>query len=171
MVEWIPVKASETIRNGDILNRTGVTAGFERILNPAGTATTATLTGDITDATAPIYMALANNTSSSSIDKQSKIPAVRLDDIQVLMRLYAATAGDAEIQDINIGSWRYEGTTLYEFGIYEVDASSQNYFLIVDVGNQDDDDGVIRIVEAAQESGVADDFGLVWVEFEVSNLA
>ena len=171
MVEWIPVKASETIRNGDILNRTGVTAGFERILNPAGTATTATLTGDITDATAPLYMALANNTSTSSVDLQSKIPAVRLDDIQILMRLYASTASDAEIQDIAVGSWRYEASTLYEFGIYEVDASSANYFLIVDVANQDNDDGVVRIMEPAQESGVGDDFGLVWVEFEVSNLA
>lgn len=170
-VSWIPVKASETIRKYDILNRTAVTAGFERILNPAGTATTATLTGDITDATAPLYMALANVTSSSSIDGNSKIAAYSLDDIQVLARLYSSTATNAEIRDINIASWRYEASTLYEFGIYEVDATSQNYFLIVDVANQDDDDGAVRIMEAATESDVADNYGLVWIEFEVSNLA
>jgi len=170
-LEDIPVKASETILKGDFLNRTAVTAGFERALNPAGTASTATLTGDVTDATAPLYVAAHAFTSSSSVDDQSRIKAYRVDDLQFLFRLYAATASDAQIQDINIGSWRYEASTLYEWGIYEVDATSANYFPIVDVASQDDDDGVVRIIEPYLGSGVTDNFGLVWVEFEVSNLA
>lgn len=170
-IEHIPVKASETILKYDPLNRTAVNAGYERILNPAGTATTATLTGDITDATAPLYMALHNNTSSASIDLGSRIKALSLDDIWLLARLYAASLSDAEIQDIVVGSWRYEASTLYEFGIYEVDASSANYFLIVDVANQDNDDGCVRVREPYLGSGVGDDAGLVWIDFEVSNLA
>lgn len=169
-VSWIPIKASETIAKYDFLNRTAVTAGYERVINPAG-AVGVTLTGDVTDATAPLYMALGNVTSSASVDKLSKVAAYSLDDIQVLMRLYASTASDAEIQDINVGSWRYEASTLYEWGIYEPNTSSSGYFPVVDVGNQDDDDGVVRIMEGSSDSAIGDDFGLVWCEFEVSNLA
>ncbi len=169
-IEWVPVKASETILNGDILNRTAVTAGFERAINPAGTADTATLSGDITDATAPLYMAMHDNTSGASVDDLSKIAVLRLDDIQILVRLYHATAATSGGDDINVGSWRYEPTTLYEFGIYEYDDGSANYQLILDVNNQDDDDGVLRVMELATEYGISTNFGMAWVEFEVGNL-
>lgn len=168
---WVPVQASETILRGDILNRTAVTAGFERQIDPAGTADTATLTGDITLATAPLYWAEHDNISTSSVDDLSKISVLSLDDIQILVRLYHATPATSGGDNINIGSWDWEASTLYEFGIYEYDDSSANYQLILDVANQDDDDGVLRIVELATEYGISDNFGMAWVEFDVSNLA
>jgi hypothetical protein len=55
--------------------------------------------------------------------------------------------------------------------IYEVDANSNNYYPVVDVANQDNDHGFIRIAEPFTESGVADDFGIAWCEFVVSSVA
>ncbi|MCH7601733.1 MAG: hypothetical protein IIB54_03095 [Planctomycetes bacterium] len=127
--------------------------------------------GDITDATAPLYLALHDNTSTSSVDDLSKIAVLSLDDIQILVRLYHSDAATSGGDNVNIGTWRYEAATLYEFGIYEYDASSANYQLILDVNNQDDDDGVLRVVELATEYGISTNFGMAWVEFDVSNLA
>ena len=164
------MKASETVLKYDVLNRTAVSAGYERMIDPAGTASTATVTGDITDATAPLFMAMAKNTSTASIDAQSRLKVLSLDDIQCLFRLYATALSDAEIADVNFSAWRYEPTSLYEFGIYEPDTSSKHYFLIVDVANQDNTNGTIAIREPYLGSGVGDDGGLVWGQFELVNL-
>lgn len=170
-MEYVPMIANAVVLKDDFLKVTQASNSdaVERTLAPAGSAG-ATLTGDSGGITR--YIAAYDLTATASVDENSVIGVYDVTDFQFLFRLYHATASSAQIQDIRInvrpqipvGSTAI-ATDFYEWGWWEIGTGSDNYQPIVDVANQDSTNGGVAIVAAANESDIADNFGLVWVEF------
>lgn len=171
-IQYVPVKASETIRKYDFLKITAASSSdqVERALDPAGTDATATLTGD--GGGIPRYIAMETQTTDASVDAKDVIAVYDVMDFEFLFALYHATASSAEPQDIKIalqptipvGSTAIS-TVFYEWGIYEIGTGSNNYFPIVDVANQDSTNGGVAIVQIPAGVSIATDFAPVWVAF------
>lgn len=159
-VTYRQAKASETIRRGDILCVTS--EQVERALNPAGTATTATLSGN--GGSIPRFVAAYNASTGSASDK-SVIACWDISKLELLFRLYHATAATAVSTGLTYATDPGVTTGVYyEWGIAEIDATSTNYFPVLDLANQDDTNGSFKAVELWQESTVTDLFPGVWVQ-------
>ena len=160
VVEYKPVKASEIFRWGDLLKVTS--AQLERVIDPVGTNATATASGG---ATLPKYLALcANFTSDSSVTIADRIPVVALADIQILMRMYHATAATSGPDNVTLAMNGVTSGVYYEYVMYEIGTGSDNYQYAIDVANQDDTNGEFKVVEWLEGQGATDNFALGWCE-------
>lgn len=160
IVELVPVKASEVIRTGDFLKVTS--AQVERAVDPAGTDATFTASGG---ATQPVFIALCGNiTADSSVTIADRIPVVRLSDVQVLMRMYHATAATSGPDNVTLGLPLVTSGVYYEYGIYEIGTGSDNYQYCIDVANQDNTNGEFKVTEWLEGQGATDNFALGWCE-------
>lgn len=160
IVEYKPVKASEVFRTYDLAK---VTSGqLERALDPDGDAGI-NLSGG---ATTPRYLVLCGNiTSDSSVTILDRIPVIDLRDIQILMRMYHATAATSGPDNVTLAVDPLATTGVYyEYGTWEIGTGSDNYQLVIDVANQDDTNGEFKVVEWLEGQGATDNFALGWCE-------
>lgn len=159
VIEYVPVKASEVFRTGDLLKVTS--AQVERALDPAGTAG---FTGS-GGATKPVFLALCGNiTADGSVTIADRIPVVRLSDIQILMRMYHATAATSGPDNVTLGLPLVTSGVYYEYGVWEIGTGSDNYEWVIDVANQDDTNGEFKVVQWLEGQGATDNFALGWCE-------
>lgn len=153
----VPIAASQTIYTYDILAKTSGANTFEQSIALPGTNSTGTASGG----SLPIYaVALAPITTGSggteTTTGRSTIPVAVFDDnLELEMRIYNATAANAEPRDISL-----TGATKYQFQRWRgTSATEWWYSLIVTTTN-----GEFTYVERGGDSADDDDYGLVWVK-------
>lgn len=153
----IPVAASQTIKRYDWLKLSSGTAA-QAITAPSATATLSTDGGSVS----LLGIALMDLTTTASVTDADRIQvAIADDDLQVAMRLYHSTGSSAEVQDAVLG-----GATVYELERYAPAVSTSFPFYVVDIASGTTTQTAAQLIYAARcsESGVADDFGIVWVK-------
>lgn len=153
------MKASEVFRTFDLCK---VTSGqIERALDPDGDAGI-NLSGG---ATTPTYMYVGGNiTSDSSVTIADVAPVIATADIQILMRMYHATAATSGPDNVTLALAGVTTGVYYEWGYWEIGTGSDNYQLCIDVANQDDTNGEFKVVEWLTGQGATDNFALGWCE-------
>lgn len=159
-VEYVPMKASEVFRTFDLCKVTS--AQLERALDPDGDAGI-NLSGG---ATLPAYLYIGGNiTSDSSVTIADLAPVIRTEDIQILMRMYHATAATSGPDNVTLALAGVTTGVYYEYAMWEFGTGSDNYFYCIDVTNQDDTNGEFKVVEWYAGQGATDNFALGWCEW------
>lgn len=147
-----PVAASQTIQPGDWLNLSSGTVQQSLSLPGSNNSVTASGSGQQF-----VGMALAGITTNSSAVEASTgrttIPVAIFDaETEVLVRIYNATAGSAEPQDVNLG-------TSYNLSRFR-GASASVWFYVM---NTSTTDANVSLIEKSLESAADEDYGFVWV--------
>lgn len=154
------VAASQTIKAGDILKFTGgagVITVEQSITAPS--ALSATLSGGNA---VTLGIALNSVTSNSSgVDTSSNLQAVVnvaiLDaSLEIGLRIYNATAANAELQDLTLG-------TTYQYARY-TDANSDSFYCLSTTTTN----GELVYVEPYEGSAAGDDYGVAWCRIAIS---
>lgn len=156
-VNSVPVAASQTIKRGDFLKLSSGAAA-QAITAPAATATLSTDGGSVVI----LGVALSDITTGASVTDADRVQvAIADDDLQVALRLYSSTATNAEVQDAVLG-----GATVYELERYAPAVSTAVNWYVVDIASGTTTQTAAQLIYAARnpESGVDDDYGIVWVK-------
>jgi len=141
------VAASQVIKAGDFLT---LSSGLAAQL-VAATATTATATATGSQ-TAILGIALHDITTGSSVTDADKVMvAIANDKLNVALRFYAASGGNAEVQDASIGG-------IYGLERYTPASGTADAFYVAAIGETTSTNLIYR--ERCRDSAVADDFGL-----------
>jgi hypothetical protein len=153
----LTVAASQTIKMYDIVSLSS--SNVQQAISLPGADTTGTASGgnlaELGIALAPI------TTASSGVETatgRTQIPVAIWDDnLEVAMRIYNATAANAELQDLTLG-------TSYQFQRWRQTSTNWWYSLIVTTTN-----GELRFSDYYAGSNVADDYGIAWVRAILSD--
>ena len=145
----LTVAANQTIRAGDLVKLNSGSLEQLAALNANANSTTAIDGVDL------LGVALADITmtgSSETTTGRTKIPVAILDDnVEVAFRIYNSTAGDAEPQDVTIG-------TAYQAVRWTSNSNSVWWYAATTTTTN----GTFRLVEKSQDSAAGDDYGICW---------
>lgn len=153
------VAASQTIRKGDIVAKTSGANTIEQAIALPGSNNSVTLSGG----NLPILgVAMEDITTDAAgveavTGKTSIRVAVFDDNLQVGLRLYNATAADAELRDIALF-----GT--FQFGRFRA-ASASEWFYVLSTTTTN---GEMVYVEPYNGSALDDDYGVAWCRAVIS---
>lgn len=157
-VAQMPVAASMTIKRGDFLKMSS-SAVAQAITAPSATATLTTDGGTV----AIVGVALGDITTGASVTDADRVQvAIADDEFQIALRLYSATAANAEVQDAVLG-----GASVYELERYAPAVSTAAPFYVVDIASATTTQTAGQLIykeRCAETADVADDYGLVWVK-------
>lgn len=166
-----PEAASCNFRYGEavILSSSG---GVHSVANLATAPAAGAVSSSVADGQLLLGWALKDSTGVTG----TPCPILLAKNVQVLLRLYAAAGTDAELRDASPGDhaelFRYKGTDVAT-NIFTVASAAPNgtaginMVRIVDYYNQDLSSTNANLVG---EQGVADTYGLVWVEARLTQV-
>lgn len=150
------VTASQTIKRGDILKKAGAANTVEQAIAAPG-AGSATLSGG---STSIVGIAVMDYTADASgVDTETgatKIRVVPIQYVELLLRIYNATAADAEPQDLTLG-------TAYQYGRY-TDADSVSFYVLSTTTTN----GELVYTGTPDSVGAGDNYGAVWCRVNVA---
>lgn len=151
----IPMAASQTIRDGDIVTLSSGKAA--RLTAPRGS-----VAGEFTlSGTGAAYgIARQTKTTGASPTMEDTIQVIPIEKAEVLCRLIGNTAnGAATATNSKQDDKTFDAA--YRIGIYEPDNGTTNYYPVL---SHLTTSGQFKISEFADESVSTDDYGLVWIK-------
>lgn len=156
--ESIVIAASQTIKVGDVLKKSSGANTFEQALALPGSNNAVTASGG---SGVFAYVAAENiTTDASGVDagngpNKNTIQGYRCGpQTEFGFRLYNATASDAELADIALG-------TAYILGRWRGASSSEWWYVVTTTTTN----GEFEYIEPYGGSGLSDDYGVLWGQF------
>ena len=162
-VRHCPMTASKTVKKGDIvMYSSGAAGAVERYITPSATG------GNVKFGAAGktlVGIALEDKTTGASVTNRDTLAVAPKERVQFLARLVSNDSAGDDAAAAGGATSRQSSRSLdekYEVGLCSIGTAQDNYFPVV--GDKTDGRDDCKIVEFLDEGGVADDYGLVWVE-------
>ena len=161
LLEYKPVTASAVYRTGDILSESSSRVLRTTASTPVGSQTV-TLSGN--DGTIPYYVwAGGNFTAPGTVTTANVGACYDITLVELAFRIYHATRASAVASGLNFAVRGSVTTTYYEYGISEQGTTSDNYWPVLDLANQDATNGSFAPWSLHEDFGPSSIYGAVWV--------
>lgn len=161
LLTYRPVTASAVMRTGDVLTVTSNKVLRTAASTPSGSGGV-TLSGN--GGTIPRYFYAGENlTAPSSVTTANQVMVYDVADVDAAFRIYHATRATAVASGLTFAGGGETTGVYYEYGNWAIGTNSDNYFMVLDLANQDDTNGSFYVIQLADGFGVSSIYGIVWV--------